>query len=155
MGFDHAKAARGHVTGGRSVARGTRVQQPAQGEKAGLFAGAIPRRWSFIEPLSRHVAVSALKPSPEVAVHVYEAAGQPGAERAHASQSKNSGGGCGEPNRRFFFDLQPYEITTCRARFEWIAAGAQSGALTSSATMADGAAAESRAGWSQSRTGEA
>ena len=110
---------------------GLEFNNPLIVRKTRVHAGAMPKRWSFLDVANPHVVVSALKPSRggEVAVRVYEAAGQPArgvrmhfARRVAAARAANLIEDSGEQlpvrDNAVSFDLQPYEIKTFRVQLE-------------------------------------
>jgi alpha-mannosidase len=95
-----------------------------------VHAGKLPARWGLTEISGGHVVLSALKPSRdgEIAVRVYEAAGQPAhSVRMHfavplalvreANLIEDPSGEIAVHGNAFSFDLRPYEIKTFRLRF--------------------------------------
>ena len=149
-GFDPAKASESdtalelgkHIAHDYALLPHTGSWQDAQVYRAGLefnnplvarnidaHSGAMPKRWGLLEVSSPDVVVSALKPSRdgEVALRVYEAAGQP---VQHATvhfalplSSAREANLIEDPGKQLTingnaisFDLHPYEIKTFRLR---------------------------------------
>jgi alpha-mannosidase len=132
MGFDYALVPHaGAWQDARVFRAGLEFNNPLIVRKTGVHAGAMPKLRSFLDVSNPHVVVSALKPSRggEVAVRVYEAAGQPArsvrmhfARTVAAARAANLIEDPGEPlpvrDNAVSFDLQPYEIKTFRLRLE-------------------------------------
>lgn len=110
---------------------GLEFNNPLIVRKTGVHGGGMPRVWSFMEVSNPQVVVSALKPSRggEVAVRVYEAAGQPAqgvrihfARAVAAARAANLIEDAGEQlpvrDNAVSFDLRPYEIKTFCVRLE-------------------------------------
>lgn len=130
MGFDYALAPHTGAWQDAQVFRaGLEFNNPLIVRKTGVHPGEMPKLWSLMDISNPHVVVSALKPSRggEVAVRVYEAAGQPARNvRLHftrtlaAARAANLIEDPGEPlpmrDNAVSFDLRPYEIRTFRLR---------------------------------------
>ena len=150
-GFDPAKASESDTALelGKRIAHDyalvphTGTWQDAQVYRAGLefnnplvarnidsHAGPMPRQWGLLEVSAPDVVVSALKPSRdrEVALRVYEAAGQPVqhvtvrftlplTSAREANLIEDPGKQLQISGNSISFDLHPYEIKTFRLRF--------------------------------------
>jgi alpha-mannosidase len=132
MGFDYALAPHAGAWQDAQVFRaGLEFNNPLIVRKTGVHGGEMPKVWSFMEVSNPHVVVSALKPSRhgEVAVRVYEAAGQPAqgvrmrftravaAVRA-ANLIEDPGEELPVRDHAVSFDLRPYEIKTFCVRLD-------------------------------------
>jgi len=109
---------------------GLEFNNPLLSRPASVHAGKLAPRWGLVEISAGHVVLSALKPSrdDEIAVRVYEAAGQPAHNvRMHfavpltvvreANLIEDPGGEIAVHGDAFSFDMRPYEIRTFRVRF--------------------------------------
>jgi len=131
IGFDYALLPHAGTWQDAGVYRaGLDFNNPLLSRPASIHAGKLPPRWGLIDTSARHVVLSALKPSRdgEVAVRVYEAAGEPArGVRMHfavplasvraANLMEDPGSDIAVQGNAFSFDLQPYEIKTFRLRF--------------------------------------
>jgi alpha-mannosidase len=130
MGFDYALVPHAGAWQDAQVFRaGLEFNNPLIVRKTSVHAGAMPKTWSLMDVSNPHVVVSAVKPSRdgEVAVRVYEAAGQaaPGVRmhftrRVVAARAANLIEDPGEQlavrDNAVSFDLRPYDIKTFRVR---------------------------------------
>jgi alpha-mannosidase len=126
MDFDYALVPHAGAWQDAQVFRaGLEFNNPLIVRKTGVHGGGMPRLWSCMEVSNPHVVVSALKPSRggEVAVRVYEAAGEPApGVRVHfartvsaarvASLIEDRGEQLPVRDNAVSFDLRPYEIKT-------------------------------------------
>jgi len=132
MGFDYALVPHAGAWQDAQVFRaGLEFNNPLIVRKTGVHGGGMPRVWSFMEVSNPHVVVSALKPSRggEVAVRVYEAAGQPAqgvrihfARAVVAARAANLIEDASKQlpvrDNAISLDLRPYEIKTFCVRLE-------------------------------------
>jgi alpha-mannosidase len=108
---------------------GLEFNNPLVARNIDAHAGAMPKHWGLLEISARDVVVSALKPSRdgEVALRVYEAAGQPVqhatihfalplASARGANLIEDPGKQLAINGNTISFDLHPYEIKTFRLR---------------------------------------
>jgi alpha-mannosidase len=131
IGFDYALLPHTGTWQEAGVYRaGLDFNNPLLSRPASVHAGKLPARWGLTEISGGHVVLSALKPSRdgEIAVRVYEAAGQPAhSVRMHfavplalvreANLIEDPSGEIAVHGNAFSFDLRPYEIKTFRLRF--------------------------------------
>jgi alpha-mannosidase len=131
IGFDYALMPHAGTWQDAAVYRaGLDFNNPLLSRPASVHTGKLPPRWGLVETTGGSVVLSALKPSREgeVAVRVYEAAGQPAhGVRMHfavplvsvrdANLIEDPGGEIAVHQDAFSFDLRPYEIKTFRLRF--------------------------------------
>jgi alpha-mannosidase len=131
IGFDYALLPHAGTWQDAGVYRaGLDFNNPLLSRPASIHAGKLPPRWGLLKISARHVVLSALKPSRdgEVAVRVYEAAGEPArGVRMHfavplasvraANLMEDAGSDIAVQGNAFSFDLRPYEIKTFRLRF--------------------------------------
>jgi alpha-mannosidase len=130
MSFDYALLPHTGAWQDAQVFRaGLEFNNPLIVRKTGVHGGDLPPAWSFMEVSHPHVVVSALKPSRhgEVAVRVYEAAGQPAPDvRLHFARAvtaareanliEDPGGPLPVRGNAVSFGLRPYEIKTICVR---------------------------------------
>jgi alpha-mannosidase len=131
IGFDYALLPHAGTWQDAGVYRaGLDFNNPLLSRPASVHAGKLPPRWGLTEISGGHVVLSALKPSRDgdVAVRVYEAAGQPAhSVRMHfavplalvreANLIEDPSGEIAVHGNAFSFDLRPYEIKTFRLHF--------------------------------------
>lgn len=109
---------------------GLEFNHPLIARTVSAHLGVMPKRWGLLEVSAPDVVVSALKPSRdgEVALRVYEAAGQPVrraeihfslplASAREANLIEDPAGPLEIKGDTISFDLHPYEIRTFRLRF--------------------------------------
>jgi alpha-mannosidase len=132
MSFDYALVPHAGAWQDAQVFRaGLEFNNPLIVRKTGVHAGGMPAVWGLMDVSNPYVVVSALKPSRggEVAVRVYEAAGQPArsvrlhfarrvAEARAANLIEDPGAPLPVRDNAISFDLQPYEIKTFLLRLE-------------------------------------
>ena len=108
---------------------GLEFNNPLVARNIDAHAGAMPKHWGLLEISARDVVVSALKPSRhgEIALRVYEAAGQPVqhatihfalplASAREENLIEDPGKQLQINGNTISFDLHPYEIKTFRLR---------------------------------------
>jgi alpha-mannosidase len=131
IGFDYALVPHAGTWQDAGVYRaGLDFNNPLISRPASVHPGELPPRWGLLEISSTQVVLSAMKPSRdgEVAVRVYEAAGQPArGVRMHfavpvvaardANLIEDPGREIPVHENAFSFDLRAYEIRTFRLRF--------------------------------------
>jgi alpha-mannosidase len=98
--------------------------------KAEVHAGALPKRWGFLNVSHPNVATSALKPGPDgsAILRVYEATGKGASgvkvsfasspESGYESNLMEDAGRKLDVSSGLQFDLRPYEIKTFRLQFK-------------------------------------
>lgn len=131
IGFDYAVVPHTGTWQDAQVFRaGLEFNNPLIVRKTGGHAGSLPRSWSLLDVSNPQAIVSAVKPSRDgdVAVRVYEAAGQPApgvrvrfGRKVAAARAANLIEDPGEAlpvrDNGITFDLAPHQIRTFRLRF--------------------------------------